>query len=312
MTKIRTWQLARTGKFGQDGAEITERDLQEVIETFTPTRPITVGHDMAHQDSAPKFGDVLHLEPQLEVDPVTKAKILIGSVKLHPSLEECYDDNLYKGWSVTIPKRAADGKRYLHSLAVCGAVPPKIPKLAELESKFSYNEGDTAEVFNFSEKIDYVEVTPMTPEEKKKMEELEAENAALKKKKAEEKEELKEKFADPQTDQMQKTIATLEERNRKQRLESFSDAISGVVPAGMAVKAKAVAERLVNAEECEFSDGKETHKKDALKIFQEILCEGYQAKPDVTRQFFTQSEFADTAKNKNDNAAEYATVAGKF
>ena len=34
MKKIRTWQLCRTGTFGQDGAKITEQDLKEIAETF--------------------------------------------------------------------------------------------------------------------------------------------------------------------------------------------------------------------------------------------------------------------------------------
>lgn len=62
MKKIRTWQLCRTGTFGQDGARITEKDLREIVETFTPTRPITIGHDAAHGDNFPKFGDVLLID----------------------------------------------------------------------------------------------------------------------------------------------------------------------------------------------------------------------------------------------------------
>ena len=62
MKKIRTWQLCRTGKFGADGATITEQDLREIQETFAPPRPVTVGHDGAMGDRFPKFGDVLYID----------------------------------------------------------------------------------------------------------------------------------------------------------------------------------------------------------------------------------------------------------
>lgn len=159
MKKIRTWQLCRTGTFGQDGAKITEQDLKEIAETFTPTRPITVGHDAAHGDNFPKFGDVLVIDGIYD-DPKHKGeKVLVGQVVLHPELEKQFSDKddgdgCYKGWSVTIPKRASDGKRYLHSLAICGATPPKIPGLEQLMVKSCYSDGDTVEVFDFSDAIE--------------------------------------------------------------------------------------------------------------------------------------------------------------
>ena len=215
MKKIRTWQLCRTGTFGQDGARITEKDLREIVETFTPTRPITIGHDAAHGDNFPKFGDVLVIDGIYDDARHKGEKVLVGQVVLHPELEKQFSDKddgdgCYKGWSVTIPKRGSDGKRYLHSLAICGATPPKIPGLEQLMTKCCYSDGDSVEVFDFSDSINYQEEIPMTDEEKKKMETLEAENRKLKEdaeKKAAEKpnEEKKEKFSDsPEFADMQK------------------------------------------------------------------------------------------------------------
>ena len=206
--------------FGQDGARITEKDLREIVETFTPTRPITIGHDAAHGDNFPKFGDVLLIDGIYDDARHKGEKVLVGQVVLHPELEKQFSDKddgdgCYKGWSVTIPKRGSDGKRYLHSLAICGATPPKIPGLEQLMTKSCYSDGDCVEVFDFSDSINYQEEIPMTDEEKKKMEALEAENKKLKEdaeKKAAEKpnEEKKEKFSDsPEFADMQKEIAEL-------------------------------------------------------------------------------------------------------
>ena len=85
--KIRTWQLCRTGKFGQTGASITRQDLQDLMDTFTPTRPISIGHDMARGDSFPKFGDVLALEGIRDDPNHPGEQVLIGSVMLHPELD---------------------------------------------------------------------------------------------------------------------------------------------------------------------------------------------------------------------------------
>ena len=153
-------------------------------------------------------------------------------VVLHPELEKQFSDKddgdgCYKGWSVTIPKRASDGKRYLHSLAICGATPPKIPGLEQLMTKSCYSDGDTVEVFDFSDAIDYQEEIPMTEEEKKKMADLEAENKKLKedaeKAAASKKddEDKKEKFSDSKEyADMQKKIEDLE-ASRKEAVSSI-------------------------------------------------------------------------------------------
>lgn len=323
--KIRTWQLCRTGKFGQDGASITRQDLQELMETFTPTRPISIGHDMARGDSFPKFGDVLTLEGIRDDPNHPGEQVLIGSVMLHPELDSIYDDGdgngLYKGWSVTIPRRASDGKRYLHSLAITGAVPPKIPGLQQLTVTNSYSEGDTVEVIAFTDNPKLQEVC-MTEEEKKKLEELEAENKRLK-------EELEKKKQSDDPDKKAKVkqtgddskkngehndaaskamLAKLEEMEsqlKQAKVDRFCDAIKDKIPAGIMDKAKALAAGLAERKEVNFSDNTTA---DALQVLQEI----FSLWPTVEeRQVYSFSDNGD-GKDKNSKNDGWSKVTSKL
>lgn len=306
MKKIRTWQLCRTGKFGADGATITEKDLKEIVQTFTPPRPISIGHDMAKGDNFPKFGDVLALDGIYDDAEHPGEKVLVAEVMLHPELEKQFSDNpgkpgLYSGWSVTIPHRASDGKRYLHSLAICGAVPPKIPGLEQLMTKSCFSDGDKVETYNFDDSIEYSEKeedNSMTEEEKKKMEALEAENKKLKEeaekkqKKADDEEkksaEKSAEFAD-----LQKRCEELEKRNKESEVKNFTDRFADKIPAGVQDNVKAIAEKLSESGECEFSDGAKSEKKSALEAFADVLDAMAVVKPEVTQQVFNSSEFSD-------------------
>lgn len=325
MKKIRTWQLCRTGTFGQDGAKISEQDLKEIAETFTPTRPITIGHDAAHGDNFPKFGDVLVIDGIYD-DPKHKGeKVLVGQVVLHPELEKQFSDKddgdgCYKGWSVTIPKRASDGKRYLHSLAICGATPPKIPGLEQLMTKSCYSEGDCVEVFNFSDAIDYQEEIPMTKEEEEKMKALELENKKLKEdaekaaasKKNEE--DKKEKFSDSKEyADMQKKIEDLEASRKEAVVKGVCDKFADV-SAGLKDNIQKVAGVLASATESfEFSD-KDGNKsnKSALDLFSDLLS-GLIAAPkknEVTSRQVNTDEFND--KKNDGKETDWGKVAAKL
>jgi hypothetical protein len=325
MKKIRTWQLARTGTFGQDGAKITEQDLREIAETFTPTRPITIGHDAAHGDNFPKFGDVLLIDGIYDDPKHRGEKVLVGQVALHPELERQFSDKddgdgCYKGWSVTIPRRGSDGKRYLHSLAICGATPPKIPGLEQLMVKSCYSDGDSVEVFDFSDAIDYQEEIPMTDEEKKKMEALEAENKKLKedaeKAAASQKagEDKKEKFSDSQEyADMQKKISDLEASRKEAVVKGVCDKFADV-PAGLKDNVQKVAGVLASASESfEFCD-KDGNKssKTALDLFSDLLS-GLIAAPkkdDVTSRQFNADEFND--KKSDGKTTDWGKIAAKL
>lgn len=318
MPRIRRWQLCRTGRFGQDGAAITRQDLEELMETFTPTRPVSIGHDMARGDSWPKYGDVLSLDG-IQDDPAHPGEqVLVGSVMLHPLLDGIYDDGdgngLYKGWSVTIPRRAADGKRYLHSLAITGAVPPKIPGLEQLMVAGSYSEGDAVETFTFADSPKLQEDS-MTDEEKKRMEELEAERDRLKK----ELEELKAKggkgYPPPTEDDPRQKgeyndaaskamIAKLEEMGaelRQAKVERFCDAIKDRVPAGIMDKARALGMAVADGMEVNFSDNT---TGDALQALQEILSLWPRVEE---RQVYSFSDDGDDKNKKNDGWSAVAS-----
>lgn len=323
--KIRTWQLCRTGKFGQDGASITRQDLQDLMETFTPTRPISIGHDMARGDSFPKFGDVLTLEGIRDDPNHPGEQVLIGSVMLHPELDGIYDDGdgngLYKGWSVTIPRRASDGKRYLHSLAITGAVPPKIPGLQQLMTKNCYAEDDAIEIFSFGDSPKFQEVS-MTEEEKKRMEELEAENKRLKdeleKKKQSDDPDKKAKvkrteddpgengeYNDATSKAMMAKLEEMESQLKQTKVDRFCDAIKDKVPAGIMDKAKALAAELAEGKEVNFSDNTSA---DALLTLQEILSlwptmEG--------QQLYSFSDDGDS-KDKNSKNEGWSKVASRL
>lgn len=325
MKKIRTWQLCRTGTFGQDGAKITEQDLKEIAETFTPTRPITIGHDAAHGDNFPKFGDVLVIDGIYDDAKHRGEKVLVGQVVLHPELEKQFSDKddgdgCYKGWSVTIPKRASDGKRYLHSLAICGATPPKIPGLEQLMVKSCYSDGDTVEVFDFGDAIDYQEEIPMSDEEKKKMADLEAENKRLKedaekaaasKKNGEDK---KEKFSDSKEyADMQKKIDDLEASRKEAVVKGVCDKFADI-PAGLKDSVQKVAGVLASTTESfEFSD-KDGNKsnKTALDLFSDVLS-GLIAAPkkeEVTSRQVNTDEFND--KKDDGKETDWGKVAARI
>lgn len=323
--KIRTWQLCRTGKFGQDGATITKQDLQDLMDTFAPTRPISIGHDMARGDSFPKFGDVLTLEGIRDDPNHPGEQVLVGSVMLHPELDSIYDDGdgngLYKGWSVTIPRRASDGKRYLHSLAITGAVPPKIPGLQQLTVTNSYSEGDTVEVIAFTDNPKLQEVC-MTEEEKKKLEELEAENKRLKeeleKKKQpddpDKKAKVKQTGDDPEKNgeyndatskAMMAKLEEMESQLKQAKVDRFCDAIKDKVPAGIMDKAKALAVELAEGKEINFCDNTTA---DALQVLQEI----FNLWPTVEeRQVYSFSDNGDS-KDKNSKNDGWSKVASKL
>lgn len=324
MKKIRTWQLCRTGTFGQDGAKITEKDLKDIVETFSPTRPISIGHDSAKGDNFPKFGDVLAIDGIYDDAKHKGEKVLVGMVMLHPELEKQFSDKddgdgCYKGWSVTIPKRASDGKRYLHSLAICGATPPKIPGLEQLMVKSCYSDGDTVEVFDFSDAIDYQEEIPMTDEEKKKMEALELENKKLKEdaeKAAAKKdgEDKKEKFSDSKEyADMQKKIEDLEASRKEAVVKGVCDKFADI-PAGLKDSVQKVAGVLASTTESfEFSD-KDGNKsnKTALDLFSDVLS-GLIAAPkkeEVTSRQVNTDEFND--KKDGDKETDWGKVAARL
>lgn len=127
---IKRLELAKTGQFGIDGASLTLQDLQEAVETFEGTPPVSIGHQMAKEDWFPRFGSILTVDLTEDDDG---GGVLFGDVEMNETLSDAYDQGFYTGWSISLPKRASDGKRYIHHLAFLGAVPPKIRDLKVLD-----------------------------------------------------------------------------------------------------------------------------------------------------------------------------------
>lgn len=125
-TKLIRLEIAKTGTFGAQGSVITVEDLKEVVETFDGKCPVSLGHYMTKQDWWPQWGNVENIT--LEEKESGEA-VLIGDISVNEVLYEAMKEGFYPSWSVSIPQRAADGKRYLHHLAFIGATPPKIRDL---------------------------------------------------------------------------------------------------------------------------------------------------------------------------------------
>lgn len=274
-----------------------------MIETFSQA-PVYLGHESAHRDSEPSWGKVIELN--LSDDGET----LYGDVVLEPEVDKLFSDKKYNGWSIGCPRRKIDNRRVLHHLALLGSTKPAIPNLRQVKvSQSEYAEEISAAEYKFSGEIlefkdNTQEEIPMTDEEKKKMEALEAENKKLKEdaeKKAAEKpnEEKKEKFSDsPEFADMQKKIADLEAAKKEALVKGVCDKFSDI-PAGLKDSVQKVASVLAsNSESFEFAD-KDGNKseKSALDLFGDILS-GLSTAPkknDITKQQFNAGEFSDKA-----------------
>ena len=149
----------------------------------------------------------------------------------------------------------------------------------------------------------------MTEEEKKRMEELEAENKRLKEELEKERREGKKddpgkngEYNDAASKAMMARLEEMENRLKQERLDRFCDAIKDKVPAGIMDKAKALAAELAEGKEVSFSDNT---TGDALQALQEILS----LWPTVEeRQAYSFSDNGDKDKNsKNDGWSKVAS-----
>ncbi|MDR0443265.1 MAG: hypothetical protein LBH44_07665 [Treponema sp.] len=315
--KIRVLELARVGRWGLDGSEITQADIIEMAQTMAGKRPVIIGHNT---DRAPKFGDVLDCWPS------SNGNALIGPVMFSEAGDKLYEGNYYDGWSISMPRRDSDNKRVLHHLAILGAMPPKIPGLAELEQvTINFGEGGSSAAaekdnFKFSGAIPEREDNEtMTEEEKKamadkdaKIKELEAENKSLTEAAKAAPAAQTPPTAEPKADvppaagaatgstefaDMQNRVNELEAARRKERLEVFARDIAGKIPAGITAKANALAGQIEHVGSFDFSDNGKTEKRDALWLLGEVLRDWPQPKLGASGINF--SDGADGEKSVN-------------
>jgi hypothetical protein len=296
MRVIRTLELARTGEWGQDGAAISRRDLAEVTETFAGRPPLTVGHIRADRREGPRYGQVL------SVGLGDNGNTLVGTVEFADAANAAYARGEYDGWSVSIPRRGKDGKRYLHHVALLGETPPKIPGLRELESvSYDYADGDKIETYSFGGTIKEQGEARVSEEEAKRLEaekkRLEEENKKLlEEKAARERADAAAKEAAAQkpdagaagagskpaageqpegeasgTDYADR-LARVEGELRKSRVEALMAAAGGKIPEGLRDKVRALAGRLAGDDEpFNFSDNGKMADSKGVDLLGEIL-----------------------------------------
>ena len=315
MKTVRTLELARTGEWGQDGAAITRRDLAEVTETFAGRPPLAVGHIKADRKEGPRYGQVL------SVSLGDEGNTLLGTVQFADAANAAYVRGEYDGWSVSIPRRGKDGKRYLHHLALLGETPPKIPGLRELESvSYDYGDGDEVQTYSFKGTINEKGDAQVTEEEAKKLEaekkRFEEENKKLlEEKEAREKADAaaKEKAegaagADSKTTAGQEAeegaagaeysdrLKRVEGELRKSRVEALMAKAGGKVPEGLRDKVRALADRLAGDEDAfNFSDNGKAVNGKGIDLLGEILSRW----PDAVKTGGGGFEYSDPAGNGN-------------
>lgn len=258
-------ELARVGVHGVKGQTVTEQDLKEIVETFSET-PVTIGHELA--DWMPAFGKVV------SVSYDGKNKTLTGVVQLSDLLAEAMAEGLYTQWSIGAPRRAVDGKRFLHHLAFLGAVPAAVKSLGMLET------------VNLSDIDPRDEITHTTEEEgKMTLEEMKAKYEAEQqaRKAAEQRaDEAEQKLASAaassageiELSDVQKENEELRKRIASGRKQALLDAAKGKIPKDREGELVALADRLsvdTDAIELSDSDGKK-EELDAVELLSRILA----------------------------------------
>jgi hypothetical protein len=125
--KTRTRELAKVGIFGsKDNPQIvTEKDLQEIAETFPDVQraPIKLGNHWS--DDKPRLAQVT----SVSYNPETKT--LSGTIEENDVLSKAVDDGYYPDVSIGAKQRATDGKLYLNHVAYLG---DEAPAVKDLES----------------------------------------------------------------------------------------------------------------------------------------------------------------------------------
>ena len=124
-------ELSRTGVHGQKGTVVTKKDIDEIVETYAPKSAAVTIWPHALADWAPALGTVDKLwSGPSESRPGETG--LFGVVTLNDLMQSAYEKGQYPTWSIGAPRRAEDGKRYLHHLKMCGSEPGAVKGLREL------------------------------------------------------------------------------------------------------------------------------------------------------------------------------------
>lgn len=283
---IKRLELARTGQHGIDGATLTKKDLQEAVDTFEGTAPVSIGHQMAKEDWFPSFGSVLTVELTEHEDGENAT--LIGDVKMNDLLSDAYDQGLYTGWSISLPARASDGKRYIHHLAFLGAVPPKIKDLKVIES---LKEKEAIDMSEASSGSTFTFIFPNTPKE---------ENVGAKKNEPGNAHE----FSDAERSELEQ----LREKDRTSKKQRVMDAAAKVLPKAYHGALSEFCDAVSGVADCDFSDDQMKVKKAPL----EVLADLFGKIPAAATVLETELNFADTQPRGEEEDVDCAQLAQDF
>lgn len=329
-------ELCRTGVHGQKGVPVTKRDIEEIVETYQPqSAAVTIWpHQLA--DWAPALGtvDKVWNAPSLSAPGETG---LFGIVTLNDLIQEAYEKGQYPTWSIGAPKRAADGKRYLHHLKMCGSEPGAVKGLADLgaiklsdcpeDDLFPGPEmlSDTVPAGEREHKEESMDpiaeaIAAISDETKRKAAEAAYADLQTKVKPAEggsttkdadnkaelerlrvQLRKLAEKYPDEAIELSDKEadprIATLMAGLRKTKKEAVLKAAEGKLPKGLEADLVALCDALPISDTIELSDGDETGKESAFDVFRRIL----ETLPEqVVRGEIMLSDSTDPTKKKAD------------
>ena len=267
---IKRLELAKTGNHGIDGTILIKQDLQEAVDTFEGNAPVSIGHQMAKEDWFPSFGSVLTAE--LVEDPDGENATLIGDVEMSELLAEAYDEGLYTGWSISLPARASDGKRYIHHLAFLGAVPPKIKDLKVIEALKAKTPIDMSDATS-SSTFTFVISKHSNPDKEEGMGEKK------------DPDEKPAEFSDAERSELER----LREKDRAGRKSRLMKAAARVVPKAHHAALEEFCDSISDTGEHDFSDGEKSVKKSPL----DVLAEVFEKIPAAATVLETEMNFSD-------------------
>lgn len=284
---LKRLELARTGQFGVDGTELTLKDLKEAVETFEGTPPISIGHQMAKEDWFPRFGSILSVE--LTEDPDGVNATLLGDVEMSEILAEAYDQGFYTGWSISLPQRGSDSKRYIHHLAFLGAMPPKIRDLKviqELKKSESIDMSDCRGNSMFT----YVNLPGRKPGENMEDDAMDG------------KPEKTLEFSDEQKEK----ISRAERIFREGKRDKLRAAAGNLIPEGKMESLLELSDSLCESIDFDFSDDGKKTKKAPI----DVLIDIFSAIPKVNQTLETEMSFSDN--KPTEKPIDYDSLAQKF
>ena len=302
-------ELCRTGIHGQSGVVVTEKDIKEIVENYTPkSAAVTIWpHDLA--EFAPALGtvDAVWMDKSQSKPGETA---LYGSVTFNDLLKEAYEKKLYPTWSIGAPRRKEDGKRYLHHLKMCGAEPAAVKGLKDLTAETGINLSDCSKEDEFI----FLSDNPSKGEKKSKeknmdkilkaieaIEDAEEKKAAkaaydalLKKQEAASGDAEKVKALEAETSKLKGQLKTLSEKHpeekielsdiprdpmldhvlgqlKKTKKEALLKAAEGKIPKGMEHLVIALCDTFETQETIELSDGEEKEKASAFDVLEKLF-----------------------------------------